>query len=275
MGSQVRVPPKALILLKMKIKQILMKWSLAIKIIPLLIGVVVLKLIFHKLGWEVLELNALFTSIIAATTFLLGFLITGVISDYKESEKIPGELASSLEVLHDETSIIYKNKKDKTAKEFLDFQLKFLDSLNQWFYKKEKTTVIMDKITKMNDYFLTFESLTQAAFISRMKQEQNNIRKLITRVHTIRETSFVGSAYAIVEALAFFLITGLIFLKVEPFYGSLFFVVLVSFMVLYMIFLIRDLDDPFEYKEHGESGSEVSLKPIHDLEKRLKERSID
>ena len=44
---------------------------------------------------------------------------------------------------------------------------------------------------------------------------------------------------------------------------------LVSFLMVYMIFLIKDLDNPFEYLEHGESGTEVSIKPIHDLIKRL------
>jgi len=36
-----------------------------------------------------------------------------------------------------------------------------------------------------------------------------------------------------------------------------------------MIFLIKDLDDPFDYSENGESGTEVSLKPIHDLTNRM------
>ncbi|MEI8345762.1 MAG: hypothetical protein WCG06_06795 [Candidatus Omnitrophota bacterium] len=84
------------------------KWSVALQILPLLGSVIVLKIILHGLGWEVLSLNPLFTSIVAATTFLLGFLITGVLTDYKESEKIPGDLAASFETLADECFIIHK-----------------------------------------------------------------------------------------------------------------------------------------------------------------------
>ena len=55
------------------------KWSVGLKILPLLGGIIALKLLLHFLEWEVLSLNPLFTSIVAATTFLLGFLITGVL----------------------------------------------------------------------------------------------------------------------------------------------------------------------------------------------------
>ena len=96
--------------MKRLVNQQLRKWSLAIKIAPILVGVIILKIVVHRLGWEVITLNALFTSLIAGTIFLLGFLISGVLSDYKESERLPGELTASLEVLYDETSSIAKSK---------------------------------------------------------------------------------------------------------------------------------------------------------------------
>lgn len=249
----------------MSLKSLYGKWHILFKIAPFLISIFILKLIIHKLGFEIISLNALFTSLIAATTFLIGFLITGVISDYKEAEKIPGELASSLEVIYDEAYILDKNKKSKATKEFLEFHKNFMLSIEKWFFKKERTSSIMSKLSQMNDYFAEFEN-------SRMKQEQSNIRKIVTRIHTIRETSFVQSAYAIVEALTFFLITGLLILKLEPFYESVFFSLVVSFLVLYMLYLIKDLDNPFEYDKYGENGTEVSLKPLNDLLKRLNEK---
>ncbi len=255
------------------LKPLKKKWHIFVKLVPILAAIFVLKLVFHKFGWEIISLNALFTSLIAASTFLIGFLISGVISDYKEGEKIPGDLSSSLEAIYDEAYILNKSKKTKLTKDFLDFLSDFAKSINDWFYKKERTTMIMDHLHRMNDYFSEFEPLTQANFIMKMKQEQNNIRKMVTRAHTIRETGFVQSAYAVVEALGFFLIVGLLILKVEPFYESVFFSLVVSFLVLYMLFLIKDLDDPFEYHEYGELGDEVSLKPIHDLMARLDKRN--
>jgi hypothetical protein len=245
------------------------KWHLAIKIIPLLAVIFVLKLVFHRYDLEIISLNALFTSLIAATTFLIGFLISGVISDYKESEKLPGDLASSLEAIYDEAYIIDKNKSSKVTKDFLALYRTFLKSINQWFYRKERTKNLIERLHEMDDHFAQLESLMQANFLARMKNEQGNIRKMIIRIDSIRDVSFIESAYAIVETLGAFVVIGLLILKVEPFYESVFFSMLVSFLVIYMVFLIRDLDNPFDYSEHGENGTEVSIKPLHDLTERI------
>jgi predicted membrane chloride channel (bestrophin family) len=245
------------------------KWHILFKVLPLLFVVFLLKLLFHRFGFEYISLNALFTSLIASTTFLIGFLITGVISDYKESEKLPGELASSMESLYDEAQILEKTKGTKSTREFIRFYKDYVHAVDGWFGKKERTRAIMGKLSEMNGYFAKFEPLTQATFIAKMKNEQNTQRKIITRIHTIRETSFVQSAYAILEVLGFFVISGLLILKVEPFYEAVFFTVIVSFLIMYMVFLIKDLDNPFEYERYGETGTEVSLKPLHDFISRL------
>ncbi|HLC90789.1 MAG TPA: hypothetical protein VJI15_03395 [Candidatus Nanoarchaeia archaeon] len=245
------------------------KWHLAIKMIPLLIGILLLKIALHTLGWEVIMLNALFTSLIAATIFLIGFLISGVIADYKESEKLPGELAASLEAMYDEAYLLHKKKNNEVTAGFMSHYKNFLSAIQDWFYRRERTRSLLEKVQAMNDHFSEFEPLMQANFLSRMKTEQNNIRKMILRIDHIRDVSFISSAYAIVEALCFFVIVGLLLMQGDPFYESLFFTLVVSFLVIYMVLLIKDLDNPFDYSTHGESGTEVSLKAIHDLTERI------
>jgi predicted membrane chloride channel (bestrophin family) len=223
----------------------------------------------HYLGYEFLTLNALFTAIISANIFLIGFLISGVLADYKESEKLPGDIASGIATMADEGLILLKNTGGDDAKKYLLHLKKFNRSLLNWFYKKEKTSVLMDQLEGFNDYFRAFESQTQANFIVRLKQEQNQLRKMIHRVHTIRETSFLGTGYAIVEIITFILTCGMIFIKLEPFYESVFFISFVSFTLIYMIFFIKDLDNPFGYSQEDRMIEEVPLKPIIDVQTRL------
>jgi hypothetical protein len=246
-------------------------WSLLIKIIPILFVIFVLKLVFHYFGFEIVDLNALFTSIIAATTFLIGFLIAGVITDYKESEKIPGDMAASLETIFDEAYILDKNKSSKATKDFMVFYNDFLNSVIEWFYRKQRTRAIIGKLHQMNNYFAEFEGNMQAGFLSRMKNEQSNLRKMVIRVDNIRDMSFIQSGYIIVEILAFLVVAGLLLMKMTPFYESMFSTMTVSFLLIYMIDLIKDLDNPFDYSAVGESGTEVSLKPLHDLITRINE----
>ncbi len=247
------------------------RWKLAIKTIPFIIVIVFVKFIIHYFGYEFLALNSLFTAIISANIFLIGFLISCVLVDYKESEKLPGDLSSSLETMADEGLIIYKNKKSQEAKNYLNKLAEFNKSLIKWFYKKEKTNDLMEKLRSFNFDFLIFETQTQANFIVRLKQEQNNIRKMINRIHTIRETSFLGTGYAITEIITFILVSGLIFIKMDPFYEGIFFVSFVSFILIYMIYFIKDLDNPFGYNEEDSLVEEVSLKPVLDSSRRIEE----
>jgi hypothetical protein len=245
------------------------KWRLAIRTIPIIIAVIFAKYFAHYYEVEFLSLNALFTAIISANIFLIGFLITGTLSDFKESERLPGELASSLQVIADEALIIYLNKRSKESLELLKSIISLNEKIINWFYKKSKTEEVYNHLISLNKNFLEIESQTQANFIVRIKSEQSNIRRNITRIHTIRETSFLGTGYAVAEIISTILIIGLIFVNLNPFYESMFFVSFVSFVMVYMIFFIKDMDNPFSYYESDSLVEEVSLKPIIDSKDRI------
>lgn len=245
------------------------KWHLSLKIIPLVGFIFALKFLFHAQGWEFISLNALFTSLIAAATFLIGFLITGVIADYKESEKIPGDMVASLESLFGEAWIVARNQPGERTQAFLEDCRTLPGQIINWFHRRERTKTLLVRLSHLDTYFAELEPVVQANFLARMKNEQNTLRRMIIRVDNIRDLSFIQSAYAIAEVLAFFVITGLLFLQLHPFHEALFFTLLVSFLMVYMISLIKDLDDPFDYAHPHGWGSEVSIKPLHDLTERL------
>ena len=65
-----------------------------------------IKVAVYFTGMERLSANALLSALVASTVFLLGFLLNGVLTDFKESEKIPGEIATALESLSLEVKAI-------------------------------------------------------------------------------------------------------------------------------------------------------------------------
>ena len=135
---------------------------------------------------------------------------------------------------------------------------------------------MLKKISAMNSYFVQLDKEgVQANYIIKMKTDQMNLRKAMLRIDTIRDTAFVGSAYAIVEVMTLAIVVGLIFIDVKPFYASLFITTLTTFLISYMLLLIKDLDNPFDYSVRGENGTEVSLKPIHDVHSELSAWSPD
>jgi len=253
-----------------------MKWkhslSLISQVLPYVVGVIALKLLVHRLDMEVIPLNAIFSALIGANVFLIGFLISGVLSDYKESERLPGEIASIILAIADETHFIAAKSVEK---EFVRDRLTYLHDLiaciRKWLHKESKTRELMDLIEGLSREFASLEKHTQPNYVARLKQEQNNLRKIITRIHTIRETDFIFSGYFIAFTTTVLLIIGMVFLKIEPFYESLFFVGLVTYLLLFSLKLIRDLDNPFGFYENT-SFEDVSIKPIDDASARLRER---
>ncbi|MGV8057619.1 MAG: hypothetical protein AB2L12_06320 [Smithellaceae bacterium] len=248
------------------------KWWLVLKLLPVLAVFIVIKWLVHFYQLEYLELNALFTSLIAATVFLIGFLISGVLSDYKESEKIPGEIAACLDTLSDDALSIHYKKKDERSSQLLEHILQTQKLIIDWLYQRSQFPVLLENIENYTDHFSKLEDSIPVNYIVKLKQEQSSLRKWLIRIQVIRDTDFVSSAYAILETLAMLIIVGLLLIKIEPFYESLFSLGFVVFLILYMILLIKDLDNPFDYSEKGESPGEVALFPIHEVKVRLENK---
>jgi hypothetical protein len=233
------------------------------RVLPYIALLVLAKVVLHRFNLEILSINAIFSGLIGANVFLMGFLLSGVLSDYKESERIPGELSAVLATLSDEFQSIHQRTCAPQALAALEHLRDLGLTIHRWLHKQERSASVMGKITGLNAQFLAVEPHTQANFIARLKQEQSALRKIIIRIHTIRETDFISSGYFIASSTTILLLLGLACARIEPFYESIFFVVVVSYLLLFLMFLIRDLDNPFGYYE-GESSEDVSLKPLED-----------
>ena len=241
---------------------------LLLRVSVLVAAVVSVKFLVHFLGWEIISVNPLFSGIVAANVFLMGFLLSGTLSDFKESERLPGELSACLENLAQEVSGIKMAKPEAKVDACLAHLSIISQDILSWFYKKHRTAELLDHLNELTPQFALMEQWTQATLVARLKQEQSNLRRTLIRIHTIRETSFVSTGYLLADMVSFLLCTGLILARIEPFYESLFFVSVISYLMIYLLMLIRDLDNPFGYYERY-SGEDVSLKPLVDTASRL------
>lgn len=230
-----------------------------------------LKMFFQFLGLELLEVNPLLTAIISGNIFILGFLLNSTLRDYKEAEKIPGAMAVSLETMYDECEIMLSRKKEKVVVEAIHHLLATEKLCTAWFYKKTYTQDVLMHLSEFNYYLGKFEPLTQANFIVRMKNEQNNLRKSVIKANVLRDTPFYEASYSIAKISVLFLLVLLTLLSADPFYEYVLFILVIVFITIFLVSLIKDLDEPFEYDDINTSD-EVSLKPLSDFSKRVKRR---
>ena len=203
-------------------KQLYIKWKILLQVLPIIASILLIKALFHHYDLEMMELNALFTSLVGATIFLIGFLISGVLSDYKESEKIPGEITSSLKNILDDSLTLKHQYSDATYQQFISFQKNLVNNIKSWLYKDITTSDLLYQINELNSIIIQLDKeKVQANFLIRIKNEMSTIRKNLLRIEAIRDTNFISSAYAIVESMAFVISAGLIFIKIEPFFCCL------------------------------------------------------
>lgn len=245
-------------------------FHIVLKAAPVVVIVVLAKVAIDRLGWDMVELNALYTGLVAGNVFLIGFLLSGTLADYKESEKLPAELAARTKTIADECEILYRAKGADCARACLVHLEAFAASLRTWLHNGTIVDGPLTCIDGLNQYFLEFEPLTQPNFIVRLKQEQSSLRLVVLRIQTIKETSFVGAGYVIAVATSALLVVALLVANVAQLPAELFLIGAITFLLAYMILLIRDMDDPFEYDSDGKAGAvEVSLAPLDYLESTL------
>jgi predicted membrane chloride channel (bestrophin family) len=245
---------------------------LLLKAVPIVLVLILLKLFLHYQDYELLTLNPIFSGIIGANVFLMGFLLSGVFADYKESEKLPAELSSCLYNISDDILTMRCQIPWENKKEFHRDLLIWAKHLHSWFYKDIKTRELLNGLDNLNRMVIELErNGAIPTQLARIRTEQGNLRKYIIRIHTIRETDFIPSGYLIACSSSCLLIIGMLLSKIEPFYESLFFVGVICYLLIFLLFLIRDLDNPFGHYEIN-SSEDVSLYPlvgtIDALEKR-------
>jgi predicted membrane chloride channel (bestrophin family) len=232
--------------------------------------VVAAKVGVHALGWEVISINPLFSGVVAANVFLMGFLLSGVLADFKESERMPGELAASLENLAQEVRGVRMARPEAQVGPCLRLVSQLGHEILHWFHKRLQTADLLERVNDLTPQLAAMEAWSQATLVARLKQEQSNLRRFIVRIDTIRETSFISSGYVLADVIRVFLCAGLLFAKMKPLYESLFFVTIIAYFMIYLLMLIRDLDNPFGFYERS-SGEDISLEPLEAAAQRLTE----
>jgi len=238
--------------------------------LPFAAAVVLLKLLADVTDAQILDLSPLLAGAIAAEVFILGFLLNGTAGDFKEAEKLPGEVAASLETMADECLITYDDLKLPEAKACLAQLIEISTSIRMWLMRDRGFDDVLSDIRALNVPFRVMAPAIQAGFTTRLKSEQAAVRKLVLRMDTMRRTSYVAAGYLIAEVTAFLLLAVLVLTDLGALAPTLCLVGLISYLLVYLVGLIRDLDNPFEYRDGLPGAADVSLDVLERNEDRLR-----
>jgi uncharacterized membrane protein len=253
------------------------KWKLLISSLPFVLVILAIKLILTQLVSfkgliEMSEMGLILTGGI----FLMGFMLAGTMTDYKESEKIPGDLATTFEAMEETLAIAIKSKQDLNHKEIMGSFFTLIKDVENWLMIKSAREEIYIKFDQFRSTLQILEQALVPPVFLKILTEYQNIRKLITRVNVISKTGFLATGYAMLEMLIALIFLLLMITTFKNLVAEIVIVFFVTLVYTYMYRLIKDVDDPFEYDESGVHGvTEIDLFPLQDYIKRASSRLKD
>lgn len=242
-----------------------------VAIVVLLLGGA--KTAVHYFGLELLELNSLFTSGIGGAIFIIGFLLSSILADYKEAERIPADIRMSIEAIDGDLGTFGSEKPDFDVTESRSILVATIEKLRVGLGHEsghKNIPPVLDEIARLTPIFGRLEGMGMAAnFVVRLRASQDVLRRSVLRVYQIQRVEFVPSVHVLVQTLVFSILALMLLLKTEGDPASAILFGFISYMFVYALYLIRLLEQPFA-KGH-ESVDDVSFFLLDELEERLRE----
>lgn len=225
---------------------------------------------------DLIELSDI-TIVFTGAFFVFGLLLAATMSDFKESEKIPGEIAANLEAIKDWIYLAFKAPRSGNT-ELCQEKLNSLylrndlititNGIINWIYSTEKDSKeIFTLLRKSNEiaYYFAERGVDKEA-IKGIQENTNAMRKQLTRAYSISRNNFIKPAYMLLQSILFIVISLLLVTKFKTMFADYFVTSAITFLFSYLYFLIIGLDDPFDVHQ-GETN--VDLKPIDRFKQRL------
>lgn len=251
----------------------MVKWGLIIKSLAITAVLLVVRVGIDLIGLDILSVTNLITAFVGGAIFTIAIILTGTLVDFKESERIPGELATSVSALYTDSGLI-RSPNTTRAGEIRTQVLELLKAINENFRNNRwDLDAIRSPMNRINEnIFQLAENNAAPQYVVKLRIELLNIEKISNRIAVIKHTSFIPAAYSIAELAAGGVIFILFFVKLDPLYEGLILFTALSALLISLLLLIKDMDDPFEVGK--KSYADVDLSILFDLEEELNTRAL-
>jgi hypothetical protein len=248
------------------------KYRLILKALGITLALLVFRLVFDYLKFDILPVTNLISAFISGAIFTIAIIYSGTLIDYKESEKIPGEIATSLRTFYSDLDLV--RVPDKALVHGMQVKAAaLLRCINANFRNNAWNLEEMDKVidTINADISKLVDLNVPPNFVIKLKTEMTTIDRISHRIKTIADTSFIPAAYAIAELAAAGVIILLFFVKLDPYYEGIVIFTVLCMLLTALLMLIKDMDNPFEVGKN--TYADVDLFLLWDLEKKLDEKT--
>lgn len=238
--------------------------ALLLATLPWVLGLVVAKVAIEQLGWEFVRVSPLHASLVAGAFFIIALMLSGLMADYKESERVPTEIAAALESIYREGAYVKELHPGFDLDRLADTLARIPHTLRDDLVQDTQHTIAT--VEQLTESFLEMDRLgVPPNYIARLKQEQATVVRNLLRVSYVQRIDFLPSAYTLVETIVGLLLGLLLFTRIDRPVTDLVIVGFIGFIFLYILRLLRLLDRPFRESSSGvDDISLFQIDAIHD-----------
>ena len=229
-----------------------------------IVGIIVLLLMLAaaQFNLNVITINTLTGTFFGGVFFTISIIFTGAMADFKEAEKIPGEMAVLLKAMHTDAALISPQNAECTQEKDVICHIEDLLTTvnaniraNHWH--KSQLDEGINKINK--DIIDLWAKGASPSPLMKLRDNLTNIDRLSHRLDYIAYTKGISGAYVICDfSLAAVLII-FVFAKNDWGFGGFLLFALIAFVLTAIVQLIHDIDNPFEYGKNTVADVDTSV----------------
>jgi hypothetical protein len=190
--------------------------------------------------------SPLASSIVAGGVFVMGLVVAGTLSDYRDAERAPTDLAAGLYAILREAESMHATWGKPDLAVLRRRLIAVVTSLRSDINTGE-TRDCQEAIEELSASFLELEeSDVPANYVVRLRQEQAGLRKSLLRVYHIQREEFLPSAKTMIFSIVLIILVLMMFTNLEGHVESLVTLGFLSFFFLYLLRLLNVIDRPFK-----------------------------
>ncbi len=231
----------------------LRRFRLFVAVLPVVLAIVALKVAVHAMGWEFLALDGLIPSLVAGAIFLIGFLLSHVLSDYKEAERTVSEMRVALEAIHGDIQAFAKSRPGIDLRRYRAALIEIVTVFEVCLGREHAHGDLGPAIARVDALDGVFAELERAQmserYLVRMRSAHDSLRRTVFRVAYIQRMQFVPSVHVMVQTLVLSCLFVMLFLRTAAVLEGALIIAFVAYMFVYAIFLVAHLEKPFRKGE--------------------------
>ena len=243
------------------------KWSLFLKVLPLTALFALAKFGVHTLGFEPWEFDSLTGSLFGASTFVLAFVLSGTLAAYNASEDMVVQFINAVESIQDINNYVARLQPNLDTARLTSCLADQLGQLGQWLANRIGFEVIDANLSDLNLILADLRLNSGDSVVDRGLSELARMRILVNRMASNRDSDFLGPAYAMLEIFLVGAVVALLLIGADRFSENVVVSCFLFTSFTYLLLLIRDLDNPFQYD--GTSCVDVDLSVLNSCRQRL------